>query len=41
LEQQEDVFVIASKLSSLHEQKSTMRAYIGVQITLDAYFHAY
>jgi hypothetical protein len=39
LEQQEkDIFAIESKLSSLHKQISTIRANIGVQTTLDAYF---
>jgi hypothetical protein len=40
LEQQEDVFAIASRFSSLHKQISTMRTDVVVQTTLDAYFQA-
>jgi hypothetical protein len=39
-QQEEDVFAIASELSSLHKQISTMHADIGIQTTLDAYFQA-
>jgi hypothetical protein len=34
LEQQEDIFAIASKISILHKQINTMCANIGVQTTL-------
>jgi hypothetical protein len=39
-QQEEDIFVIASNISSLYKQINTVCTNIGVQITDGAYFQA-